>query len=247
MRPSGESAGHAIPGRQPVAEALAAGRALRSVLVEESAAGGLAELLLAAERAGVPVRRAGRARLDEAAQGVRHQGVVAFAGPFPYLALADVAVDDLAVVLDGVTDPQNLGSIARSAELAGAQALVLPRRRSAHVTPAAEKAASGAFSRVPVVVVPNIARALADLAERGVWSVGLDGEAPVTLWDSRLLDEAVAIVVGAEGKGLSRLVAERVDERVSIPMRGRLGSLNAGVAAGVALFEVVRRRRIADS
>lgn len=236
------TAPHAIPGRQPVAEALAAGRALTEIVVEASAAEDLEELLDAAGRAGVKVRRLDRAQLDDAAQGVRHQGVVALAPPFRYTTLAAAAVDDLAVVLDGVTDPQNLGSIARSAELAGAQALVLPRRRSAHVGPAAEKAASGAFSRLPVVLVPNVARALADLGERGVWSVGLDGAAPGRLWESRLLDEPVAIVVGAEGKGLSRLVAERVDERVSIPMRGRLDSLNAGVAAGIALFEVVRRR-----
>lgn len=233
---------HAICGRRPVAEALAAGRALHEVVVDRSAGAGLAELAAAAERAGVAVRRAERARLDELAGGVRHQGVVALAPPFAYRALAETRVDDLAVVLDGVTDPQNLGSIARSAELAGAQALVLPRRRSAHVTAAVERAAAGALSRLPIVLVPNVARALAELADRGVWTVGLEGGAPGSLWHSRLLDEPVALVVGAEGGGLSRLVAERVDERVSIPMRGHLGSLNAGVAAGVALFEVVRRR-----
>jgi 23S rRNA (guanosine2251-2'-O)-methyltransferase len=162
--------------------------------------------------------------------------------PFPYRALDEIGETDLVVVLDGVTDPQNLGSIARSAELAGAGALVLPKRRSAHVTPAAEKAAAGAFSRIAVALVPNVTRALADLADRGLWSVGLTGDADATVWSEPLLDGPVAIVVGAEGAGLSRLVSERVDARVAIPMAGALDSLNAGVAAGITLFEVRRRR-----
>lgn len=233
---------HAIPGRRAVAEALASGRELLEVVVDQRLGDGLDELAAEAEQAGVPLRRAERARLDDLAGGVRHQGVVALAPPFGYRALAEVGPDDLVVVLDGVTDPQNLGSIARSAEAAGAQALVLPRRRSAHVTPAVERAAAGALSRLPVVLVPNVARGLADLGELGLWSVGLDGDAPVALWSSRLLDEPVAVVVGAEGTGLSRLVADRVDERVAIPMRGAIASLNAGVAAGIALLEVARRR-----
>jgi 23S rRNA (guanosine2251-2'-O)-methyltransferase len=119
---------------------------------------------------------------------------------------------------------------------------VLPRRRTAHRSPAAEKASAGALSWLPVVVVSNIAQALAQLSSAGYWSVGLDGEASASLWDSQLLDERVALVIGAEGRGLSRLVAERVDELVAIPMRGQVRALNASTAAAVALFEVVRRR-----
>jgi 23S rRNA (guanosine2251-2'-O)-methyltransferase len=236
---------HAIPGRNPVAEALRAGRRLREVLVDDrsrAAAEELGEIAGQAREAGVDVSAVDRDRLDELAEGVRHQGVVALAPPYPYRALAEVSDTDLVVVLDGVTDPQNLGSIARSAELAGAGALVLPKKRSVHVTPAAEKAAAGAFSWLEVALVPNVVRALADLAERGFWSVGLAGDADASVWDCDLLDGRVAVVVGAEGAGLSRLVRERVDARVAIPMGGRLDSLNAGVAAGITLFEIVRRR-----
>lgn len=228
-----------IPGRRAVEEALRAGRRLHEVVIVS----GLDDVAEAARLAGVPVRRADRRALDDLARGVVHQGVVAVAPPFAYADLAAVAPgNDLVVVLDGVTDPHNLGAIARTAEVAGAGALVLRERRSASVTPAAEKAAAGAFSRLPVALVPNIARALADLAAHGFWSVGLDADATETIWSSGLLDGNVALVVGDEGAGLSRLVAERVDGKVSIPMAGRLASLNAGVAAAVALFEVRRRR-----
>lgn len=238
-RRSDTAAVHPIPGRHPVEEALKSRRRLRELLVERL--DGVEELLDAAREAKVPVRRVGRDELDTAAQGVLHQGVVAIAPPYDYVDLHQAAQGEVVVVLDGVTDPQNLGSIARSAEAAGARGLVLPKRRSAHVTAASEKAAAGAFSWLPVALVPNVVRALEELAERGFWSVGLAGEAEAGLWDSRLLDGKVALVIGGEGAGLSRLVAERVDERVRIPMTGRAESLNASAAAAVALFEIARR------
>lgn len=232
---------HAIPGRRAVAEALRAGRTVHEVVLAEGA-GELEAFGESARAAGVPVRLANRNEVDRLAQGVVHQGVVAVAPPFAYAPLEVLADADLVVVLDGVTDPQNLGAIARSAELAGASGLVLRERRSAHVTPAVEKASAGALSWLPVVLVANIARALGDLAARGLWTVGLDAEGDTALWSCGLLDERLALVVGAEGTGLSRLVAERVDARVAVPTRGRIGSLNAAAAATVALFEVVRRR-----
>lgn len=230
---------HVIPGRRAVAEALRARRALREVVIVARA--GDDEVAEEARAAGVALRRADRAEVDALADGVAHQGVLALAPPFEYADLPSVA-GDLVVLLDGVTDPQNLGAIARSAEAAGASALVLPKRRSAHVTPAVEKAAAGALSWLDVALVPNLARALGDLAERGLWSVGLAGEAPTTLWEAPLLDGPVALVIGAEGRGLSRLVAERCDALAAIPLSGRIGSLNASAAAAVALFEVRRRR-----
>jgi 23S rRNA (guanosine2251-2'-O)-methyltransferase len=233
---------HAIPGRRPVAEALRAGRPLTEVVVDRRRAAKLTGLIEQAGNAGVGVRRVSSAELDDLTGGVTHQGVAAVAAPAPSAAVADLS-GDLVVVLDGITDPHNLGAIARAAEVAGACGLVLPRRRSAHHhSPAAEKTSAGALSWLPVVVVPNIATGLSQLADAGWWSVGLDGAATATIWDSDLLDGKVAVVVGAEGSGLSRLVAERVDQLVSIPMRGRLDSLNASTAAAVALFEVVRRR-----
>lgn len=233
---------HAIPGRGPVAEALTAGRRLTQVVVDAKGGDALSMLADVARGAGVPVRRADRAELDALSGGVLHQGVVAVQESFDYKRLQDLAAVDLVVVLDGVTDPQNLGAIARSAEAAGADALVLRERRSVHVTAAAEKASAGALSWLDVVLVGNIVRALQELAQRGCWSVGLAGEAEQTLWETPLLDGPVAVVVGAEGAGLSRLVAERVDALVRIPMGGRMTSLNASAAAAVTLFETLRRR-----
>jgi 23S rRNA (guanosine2251-2'-O)-methyltransferase len=226
---------HVIPGRRPVSEALRAGRPLVEVVVDRRRADKLSQVLGAAERAGVAVRRAGVDELDDMTGGVGHQGVVA-------RARQDSGVG---VVLDGITDPHNLGAIARAAEVAGAAGLVLPRRRSAHRSPAAEKTSAGALSWLPVVVVSNVAMALGQLADAGYWSVGLDGDATATVWDSQLLDGRVALVIGAEGRGLSRLVSERVDELVAIPMRGHVHALNASTAAAVALFEIVRRRSLA--
>ncbi|MPZ71777.1 MAG: 23S rRNA (guanosine(2251)-2'-O)-methyltransferase RlmB [Nitriliruptorales bacterium] len=233
---------HAIPGRGPVAECLRSGRSLLEVVVEANDNPDLVAVAEAAHDAGVRVRREDRGALDRLSQGVLHQGVVAIAERFTYMALADIPDTDLVVVLDGVTDPQNLGAIARSAEAAGAGAIILRERRSAHVTPAAEKAAAGAFSWIPVVQVTNIVRALEELADRSFWSVGLAGEAASPLWECALLDAPVALVIGAEGSGLSRLVRDRVDALVHIPMGGRMTSLNASAASAVALFEVRRRR-----
>lgn len=240
--PQGQTS-HAIPGRRPVAEALRARRRLRELHVEQGSGDDLRTLAEDARAQRVRVVQASREELDALAGGVRHQGVVALAPPFAYRSLDELPADaDLVVVLDGVTDPQNLGSIARSAEQAGAGALIVPRRRSAHVTPAVERAAAGALSWLPVVVTPNVARALERLTDHGFWSVGLVGGSAQPLWSSPLLDGKVALVVGAEGAGLSRLVAERVDGHIGIPMVGHLDSLNAGVASGIALFEVRRRR-----
>ena len=233
---------HVIPGRGPVAEALRAGRQLTEVVIDVRGGAELTALAESASTAGVRVRRADHHALERLSQGVLHQGVVATAEGFPYRSLGDIPRLDLVVVLDGVTDPQNLGAIARNAEAAGADAVVVRERRSVHVTPAAEKASAGALSWVDVVVVGNLVRALEELAARGCWSVGLAGDAPESLYDSVLLDGPVAIVVGAEGAGLSRLVAERVDAVARIPMVGRMGSLNASAASAIAVFEVRRRR-----
>lgn len=232
---------HAIPGRQPVREALLAGRRLRAVLIAGNAAD-LQEIADLAQRRGVPVRRVPAEEVDAAAGGVRSQGVVALGGPPQPVPLADLAGGDLVLVLDGVTDPQNLGACARSAELAGAAGMVIRERRGAGLTPAAEKASAGALSWLPVAVVPGIPAALATLSAAGLWTVGLTDRGETTIWDTPVLDDRAALVVGAEGEGLSRLVAERVDVRAAIPAGGHVGSLNAAAAAAVALFEVRRRR-----
>ncbi len=230
-----------IPGRQPVREALHAGRELQAVVLDRRRGDDLDQIGEQARAAGVDVRLATRDELDAMTGEVRHQGVVALAGRFPHAALEDLLDADLVVVLDGVTDARNLGAIARVALQAGAGGLVIRDRRSASPSPAAEKAAAGALSWLPVATVPNIVAALERLGEAGLWSVGLAGEAEATVWDHPLMDERIALVVGAEGDGLSRLVAERADALVRIPMAGQLDSLNAATATAVTAFEWARR------
>ncbi|MTV25050.1 23S rRNA (guanosine(2251)-2'-O)-methyltransferase RlmB [Nitriliruptoraceae bacterium ZYF776] len=240
-----------VVGRHPVRELLRAGATLHRIQVAASRDPDpvVDEVLQLARTAGVPVDVVAREDLDERAGDLVHQGIVATAPPFPtvdlatVLARADAAGQaPLLVALDGVTDPHNLGAIARTAEAVGAHGLLLPGRRSATVTPTAEKSAAGALAHLPVAVVGNLARALEQLRDRGVWSLGLDGDAEGHLADHPLAGEACVLVVGAEGEGLARLTRERCDALVSLPMHGHVGSLNASVAAGVALYTLLARR-----
>jgi 23S rRNA (guanosine2251-2'-O)-methyltransferase len=203
---------------------------------------------LAGER-GIPVERHDRPVLDALTDGLVHQGVVALAPPLPVATLSEVLAAaerageaPLLVALDGVTDPHNLGSIARTAEAVGAHGLLVPERRAAGITPSAEKAAAGALAHLPVVPITNLARTLRELHEAGVWSIGLDGDAEVAIADHPLASEPCVLVVGAEGSGLARLTRDRCDALVRLPMRGRVGSLNASVAAAVALYTLLDRR-----
>jgi 23S rRNA (guanosine2251-2'-O)-methyltransferase len=240
-----------VGGLHPVRELLRAGQPLHRILVADTRDAGplVAEIRALADAAHVPVEEVERRSLDAVAEGLVHQGVVAVAPPFAYATLEDVlhraaaaAEAPLLVALDGVTDPHNLGSIARTAEAVGAHGLLVPGRRAVGVTPSAEKAAAGALAHLPVVAVGNLVRTLGTLSERGVWSLGLDGAAEVTLAEHPLAGEACVLVVGAEGAGLARLTRDRCDALVRLPMRGRVGSLNASVAAAVALYELLRRR-----
>lgn len=238
-----------VGGLHPVRELLRAGAPLRRLLVAEGrdASPVVEEIHELAGAAGVRVERVARSDLDARAEGLVHQGILAVAPPFAYATLGEVLDGTggrpaLLVALDGVTDPHNLGSIARTAEAVGAHGLLLPPRRSAGVTPAAEKAAAGALAHLPVVRLSNLVRDLQRLKERRLWIVGLDGDGPEALGDCRLLDEPVTLVVGSEGRGLARLTREACDALVHVPMRGAVGSLNASVAAGIALYEVARRR-----
>jgi 23S rRNA (guanosine2251-2'-O)-methyltransferase len=159
------------------------------------------------------------------------------------LVKGDGGAPPFLVALDGVTDPQNVGAILRSALCAGVTGALLPRHRAATVTPAATKAAAGAIEHLPLHLVGGLPSTLGELREQGLWIVGLDGGGTDVVDDLRVADEPLVLVVGGEGKGLSRLVRERCDTTARIPMAGPLGSLNAGVAASVACFEVARLRR----
>ena len=240
-----------IEGRNPVREALKAGRPIRRILIADATAdrGAVAEIVAAAAEAGVRVDRVPRHVIDRMATGRAHQGVVAEADPYRYRSWEDAvaAAKDrgetpLLLALDGVTDPGNLGSLIRSAEAAGAHAVLVPKRRAAPVTPVVEKASAGALEHLPIDQVTNLERALDRCKEAGLWVVGLAGDAAQDLWECDLLAEPLVLVVGAEGKGISRLISERADALVRIPMLGRVGSLNAAVAGAVALFETVRKR-----
>jgi len=234
-----------IYGINPVLEALRA-RRVKSLRVSERAAGRAADVVKQAERAGVPVRRVQASDLDRAARGGVHQGVVAeIADPAP-VEIAELVSGargvPLLVVLDGIEDPHNVGAILRTVDAAGAAGLVRQSRHAAALDGAAAKASAGAVSHVKIAEVVNIARAIEELKEVGVWTVGLAGDAP-RRYDEVDLTMPTAIVVGAEGDGLRRLVRERCDWLVSIPMGGHVHSLNVSVATGIALFEALRQRR----
>lgn len=201
-----------------------------------------------AERAGVKVMKVPSKRLDGFYGGGRHQGVVARVEVKSLSHSLDDILDQakgppLLLLLDGVTDPHNLGACLRVANAAGANAVVAPKDRAAGISAAVSKVASGAAEATPYLMVTNLARTIEELKERGIWVVGTDGDAERSLFDADL-PEAIAWVLGAEGEGMRRLTRERCDLLVRIPMRGEVGSLNVSVAAGVALFESVRRRTL---
>ncbi|MYJ46690.1 MAG: 23S rRNA (guanosine(2251)-2'-O)-methyltransferase RlmB [Acidimicrobiales bacterium] len=248
-RPRGLGGDH-VEGRQAVRELLRAGkRKVHEVLISEDAhsAATLAEIVDLAGDRRVPVREVTRRKLDEAALTAAPQGVIAKAAavqPVPLEELARPKGNTLPLVVatDGVTDPGNLGAILRTAEVAGATGVVLTSHRSANLTPAAAKAAAGAIEYLPIALVGGLPAALAKLRDAGLWTIGLDGHAPEGLESLRVGDEPLVLVLGAEGRGLSALVERRCDQVVSIPVLGRIESLNVAAAAAVALFDIARAR-----
>ena len=234
-----------IYGINPVLEALRAGR-VTSLRVSPRADDRLTEVVRLAEEHSVPVQRVSVDDLDRlAGGGQRHQGVVGDVRGLVSYSVEDLIigakVPALLVVLDSIEDPHNVGAIVRSLDAAGGDGLVRQSRHAARLDGAAAKASAGAVSHVKIAEVVNIARAIETLKDGGVWTVGLAGDAP-RRYDDVDLTLPTAIVVGAEGTGLRRLVRERCDWLVSIPMAGHVQSLNVSVAAGIALFEVVRQR-----
>ena len=204
------------------------------------------DLTILAERSGVRLMRVPAKRLDGFSGGGRHQGVVARVELKSLSHSIDEIVENvekpLLLVLDGVTDPHNLGACLRVANAAGANAVIAPKDRAAGISPAVSKVASGAAEATPYVMVTNLARTLAELKERNIWIVGADERAEKTLYEADL-PEAIAWVLGAEGEGMRRLTRESCDLLVRIPMGGEVESLNVSVSAGVCLFESVRRRQ----
>lgn len=250
--------GDQVEGRQAVRELLLAGnRKVHEIWVagDTEAAPILDDIREMAASARVQVREVNRGKFAAQARCEAPQGVLALAA-----ALEEAALDDLIdgtagggsrkrkvvpflVALDGVTDPGNLGAVLRSAECAGATGVVLPRHRAVHVTPAATKAAAGAVEHLPIALVGGLPAALAQMRKAGVLVVGLDGASDRSLSQLSAADGSVCLVLGAEGRGLSRLVRERCEEVVAIPLRGRLASLNVAAAATLACFEISRHRK----
>jgi 23S rRNA (guanosine2251-2'-O)-methyltransferase len=239
-----ELGGAVVPGRRAVVELLRARR--RRVRWVSLARGSAAdEVATLATSAGVEIRWRDPDQVRDEAGVEAAQGVVAHADalvPVPLAGLLD-ARDAFLVALDGVTDPQNLGAVLRSATAAGARGAVLPRRRAALLTPAAMKAAAGAAEHLPVALVGGIAGALEQAERADAWTVGLDARGETTVYDLAVADRSLMLVLGAEGSGLARLVRQRCDVVASVPMPGPTESLNVAAAAAVACFEVARQRR----
>lgn len=206
----------------------------------------MAQAQLLAEQAGVRAKMVDAERLDRICRHRRHQGIVAFAeADFAPITLeqllGDINGPALLLVLDGVTDPRNLGACLRVADGAGAHGVIAPKDHACTLTDVAVQTASGAAESVPYVMVTNLSRAMDTLNDARIWTVGTADEAPESVWQADL-PESIAWLVGAEGRGLRRLTTERCDQLVHIPMRGSVSSLNVSVAAGIALYESVRRR-----
>jgi 23S rRNA (guanosine2251-2'-O)-methyltransferase len=234
-----------IYGINPVLEALKAGRVTR-VRVGPRHDGRLQQVLTLAESRRVPIDRVDPTVLDRVSRNGVHQGIVAEATPARDLSLdeliRDIVGPPLLVVLDGIEDPHNVGAIVRTVDAAGAHGVIRQTRRAAALDAVAAKASAGAVAHVPIVDVVNIARAIEELKALNVWTVGLASDAAQT-YDAVDFTQPTAIVLGAEGAGLRRLVRESCDLTASIPMAGRVDSLNVSVAAGVILFEAARQRR----
>jgi len=234
-----------IYGINPVLEALRAGR-VKELRVGDRADDRLKQLLVVAAERGVPVRRVPADALERDSRRGVHQGVVAYVERPDDYSLDEIvrgaSAAPLVVVLDGIEDPHNLGAILRTADAAGVDGVVIQSRRAAARDGVAAKASAGAVAHVKIAEVVNIARAVEELKESGVWTVGLAGEGPES-YDAVDFTLPTAVVLGAEGAGLRRLVRERCDRLASIPMRGHVGSLNVSVAAGIVLFEAVRQRK----
>lgn len=241
-----------VVGRNPVVEALREGVPATTLYVQQfidSDERVREALRYTADRGGINLMEAPRPELDRMTNGLNHQGLVLQVPPYAYAhpddlvtRAQDAGEDTLVVALDGVTDPRNLGAVVRSVAAFGGHGVVVPERRAAGMTAGAWKTSAGAAARIPVARATNLTRTLESYQKAGLTVVGLAADGELELGDLQALDGPVALVVGSEGKGLSRLVSETCDARVRIPMPGGAESLNAGVAAGVVLYEAARRR-----
>lgn len=235
-----------IVGRNPVTEALRSGREIDKLMVS-SEEGSMKKILALAKERRIPVMKVEKSAIDRIAEGKAHQGVAAYVSAYAYAELDDIfriaeerGEDPFIIILDNLEDPHNLGAIMRTAECAGAHGIIIPKRRACGLTEVVAKASAGAIEYMPCVKVTNIAQAIEELKERGVWVAACDmGGQEYYKAD---LKGKLAVVIGSEGSGISRLVKEKCDFVVSMPMVGRITSLNASNAAAVIIYEVRKQR-----
>jgi 23S rRNA (guanosine2251-2'-O)-methyltransferase len=235
-------------GRNPVSEAIRSSRAVNRILVAKGArTGAIVGILAKAKKKNIPIKDVDPKKLDYMTGGANHQGIAAYCAVKEYSSVDDIF--DLAdnrgekpfiIILDEIEDPHNLGAILRTAECTGAHGVIIPKRRSAALSYAVGKASAGAVEYVPVARVTNISNTIEDLKKRGLWVYGADMNG--TNYRDCDFSGAVALVIGNEGKGIGRLVREKCDEIVSLPMKGKINSLNASVAAGVLMYEIASKR-----
>lgn len=238
-----------IAGRNAVMEALRSQRSINKILLQDGAKGGsISEIIAVAKERNLAIEFVKAEKLDKMVPGMRHQGIVAMVAPIAFQSLEDVFAKATAkneppfiLLLDELQDPQNVGAIIRTADAAGVHGILLPKRRSCPLNAVVAKISAGAVEYVPVVQIGNIAQTIEELQERGCWVVGADMDG-ATYFQSNLKG-ALVLVIGAEGKGLGRLVKQKCDAIVSIPMVGGVSSLNASNAAAILMYEAVRQRR----
>ena len=245
-QPSGMQREDIVIGRNGVLELLKSGRAVESILLASGDhQGSILRIAAMAKEAGIPVKEASPAKLDSMCGRQNHQGVIAITGAAAYAELEDIykkAGDSplFVIIADDITDPHNLGAIIRTAEAAGAHGIIIPKRGGVGLTVTVAKTSAGAVEHLPVVRVPNLAATVEQLKKQGVWVYGTDMEGQC--WCEIDYTGPVALVVGSEGKGMSRLLTEKCDFIASLPMYGKVGSLNASVAAGIVMYEIARQR-----
>ena len=247
---SEEQPAHILAGRHAVVEAIKAGRGINRILLADGLRGpSVHELRDLARENGVTVDVVSRAKLDAAVpEGVRHQGVLAYVAPVAYVAVEEIIAaarergeDPLLLLLDGIEDPQNLGALLRTADAAGVHGILLPRRHSVPLTETVARVSAGALEYVPAARIGNIAQTMRALKEQGFWIAGAD-MAGEEMYDRANLTGALVLVIGSEGRGMSRLTRDLCDFTVRLPMRGKINSLNASAAGAILMYEALRQR-----
>ena len=236
-----------IIGRNPVMEAMKSGRNIEYILVsEKTPTGSLIPIISKAKSLGIQIRKTARQKLDAMADNIPHQGIIAVGGEKQYCNIYDILElankkkeDPFIVIADGIEDPHNLGALIRTAECAGVHGIIIPKRRASGITPVVEKSSAGAVEHM-LIAKENIATAIDTLKKHNVWVYG--AEAGGEIWGKQTFTGSVALVVGSEGRGISRIAKEKCDRIISLPMFGKITSLNVSAASAVIIYEIVRQR-----